>query len=64
MVRPYGVLVVRSSLLAIWSKEWVRDKVRVRVRARARECNSLVLQNVVNIFVFIGSVASNEYLIR
>ena len=55
----YGVLVVRSSLLANWLREWVRD----RVRAGARECNtsiffSLVLQNVVNIFVFVGSVAS------
>ena len=35
---------------------------RVMVRAGARECNtsfffSLVLQNMVNIFVFVGSVA-------
>ena len=47
---------------------WVRDKLRVR--AWARECNnsffslSLVLQNVVNTFDFVGSVASYEYLIR
>ena len=49
-----------------WSREMVRD--RVRVRAGARECNttflSLILQNVVYIFVFVGSVASYEYLIR
>ena len=64
-VRPYGVLVVRSSLLAKWLREWViRD--RVRVRAGARECNtsiffSLVLiKSVVNIFVFVGSVTSYE----
>ena len=38
MIRPYGALVVRSSLLAKWSKEWVRD--RLRVRAGARECNT------------------------
>ena len=49
--------------------EWLREWVRVRVRAGARECNtpflfSLVLQNVVNIFVFVGSVASYEYLTR
>ena len=53
-------------LLAKWSREWVKDRVRVRVRAGARECNtslfSLVLQNVVSIFVFVGSVASYEYL--
>ena len=49
-------------------KEMVRDRVRdrVRVRAGARECNTSffffsLLQNVVNIFVFIGSVASYEY---
>ena len=41
-VRPYGVLVVRSSLLAKWLREWViRD--RVRVRAGARECNTSFL---------------------
>ena len=35
---------------------------RARVRAGARECNifSVVLQNVVNIFVFVGSVAFYE----
>ena len=55
-IRPYGVLVVRSSLLAKWTREWVRD--RVKVRAGARECNT----NVVNILVFVGSVVSYEYL--
>ena len=48
---------------AYWrSGEWVR----VRVRAGARECTTfvfLVLQNAVNIFVFVGSVASYEHLI-
>ena len=60
-IRACGVLV---RLLAKWSREWVKD--RVRVRAGARECNtslfSLVLQNVVSIFVFVDSVASYEYL--
>ena len=49
------LLVIRSRLLAKWSREWIK------VRAGARECNtffSLVLQNVVNIFVFVGAVAS------
>ena len=36
----YGVLVVRSRLLAKWLREWVRDRVRDRVRAGARECNT------------------------
>ena len=64
VVNMYGVLVVRSSLLAKWLREWVR--VRVRLGAGGRECtiSFLALQNVVNIFVFIGSVASYEYLIR
>ena len=38
------------------------ESVRVRVGAGTRECttfSSLVSQNVVNIFVFVGSVASN-----
>ena len=56
-IRPFGVLV---RLLAKWSREWVKD--RVGVRTGTRECNtslfSLVLQNMVSIFVFVGSVAS------
>ena len=39
----------------------------VRVRAGARECTRyffLVLQNVVSMFFFVGSVASYEYIIR
>ena len=37
-----------------------RVMVRVRVRAGARECTTFFffLQNVVNIFVFVGLVAS------
>ena len=55
--------------MAKWSREWIRDRVRDRVRAGAREWNTsflfpLVLKSVVNIFVFVGSVASYEYLIR
>ena len=52
---------VRNSLLAKWLREWVR----VRVRAGGKECTPFFFfTNVVNIFVFIGSVASYEYLIR
>ena len=42
-------------------------RVRIRVRAEARECTMyffLVLQTVVNMFFFVGSVASYEYIIR
>ena len=56
------MLVVRNSLLAKWLREWVR--VRVRVRVGGKECTTFFFTNVVNIFVFIGSVASYEYLIR
>ena len=56
------MLVVRNSLLAKWLREWAR--VRVRVRVGGKECTTFFLQNVVNNFVFIGSVASYEYLIR
>ena len=37
-IKPYGMQVVWSNLLAKWSREWVRD--RDRVRAGARECNT------------------------
>lgn len=59
LVRLHSVLSVRSSLLAKWLKE--RVAARVRVWAGARESTlflPLVLQNVVDIFVFVGLVAS------
>ena len=37
-----------------------RDRVRVRAGARESFFFSLVLQSVVNIFVFVGAVASYE----
>ena len=64
LVRLYRVLAVRSSLLTKWLRE------RVSVKAGARECTTfffpffflffffLVLQNVMDVFVFIVLVAS------
>ena len=51
--------------MAKWLREWVRDRVRVRAGAGGQGMQYFfffsLLQNVVNIFVFIDSVASYEY---
>ena len=66
-VRPFGMLVLRSSLLAKCLREWV---IGIGLGLGLGPGNaillffSLVLQNVVNFFVFVGSVVSYEYLIR
>ena len=39
-IRPYGMLVVRSSLLAKWLLKGMGYRDRVRVRAGAREYNT------------------------
>lgn len=46
--------------------KWLGERVRARagVRAGTRECFFLVVQNVMNIFAFVGLVASYEFLIR
>ena len=68
VIRLYSMLVVQSSLLtkvACWPNCKGKWLVRARVRTGARECTtffSLVLQNVMNIFVFVGSVAAYESL--
>ena len=52
---PYGIFIIHHTP--------VRDSVRVR--AGARESNtSFFFSCLVNTFVFVGSVASYEYLIR
>ena len=57
------MLVVQSNLLAKWLREWV---IGIGLGLGLGPGNamllffSLVLQNVVNIFVFVGLVASYE----
>ena len=54
----YSVLVVQSSLLTKWLIEGVMVRARVMADARARKCLLFFPQNVVDVFVFSGLVAS------
>ena len=63
-IRPYGVLVVRSSLLAKWLREWVIG-IGIGLGLGLGPGNAILLffsclKSVVNIFVFVGAVASYE----
>ena len=68
LARPYGVVVVQSSLLAKWLRKWLGIGLGIGLGLGLGPGNAILLlfffsllQNVVNIFVFIGSVASYEY---